>query len=155
MSAATPGDSAVDPPSDPTDREFLVRWYAGLLGGLLPILLLGFLYSALADRLEFVGWALGLGVVWVLALRHGLGAGWPRPRLWGTLALLLALGLGGFSAIERQHHEILDLGFRAVFPRVYHPVATRPGTPAALAGLLALSGGAALVIHGIRQRRAR
>ena len=28
-------------------------WYAGLLGGLLPILLLGFLYSAIADRLLF------------------------------------------------------------------------------------------------------
>ncbi|HYG65734.1 MAG TPA: hypothetical protein VEL74_24330 [Thermoanaerobaculia bacterium] len=147
--------SAASPEIQPAERELLVRWYAGLLGGLLPILLLGFLYSALADRLEFVGWALGLGVVWVIALRHGLGAGWPRPRLWGTLALLLALGLGGFSAIERRHHEILDLGFRAVFPNAYHPVATRPGTAAALAGLLALTGGAALAIHGIRQRRAR
>jgi hypothetical protein len=136
-------------------RDLLVAWYAGLLGGLLPILLLGFLYSALADRLEFVGWALGLAVVWVIVLRQGLGAGWPRPRLWGTLALLLAVGLGGFAAIERAHHEILDLGFRAVFPTAYHPVVTRPGAAAGLAGLLALSGGAALAIHAIRQRRTR
>jgi hypothetical protein len=126
-------------------------WYASLLGGLLPILLLGFLYSALADRLMFVYWALGLGTLWVILLRHGFAAGWPGSRLAGVMALLGALGLAGFAAIEARHHEILDLGFRAVAPGLYHPIATRPATAAAGAAALALIGIVALVLP----RRAR
>ncbi len=50
-------------------------WYGGLLAGLLPILLLGFVYSALADRTVFVLWALVAGALWVVLLRQGLGRG--------------------------------------------------------------------------------
>jgi hypothetical protein len=121
-------------------------WYAGLLGGLLPILLLGFLYSAIADRLLFVYWALGLGTLWVILLRHGFAAGWPAARLAGVMALLGALGLAGFAVIETRHHEILDLGFRAVLPGLYHPVATHPATAAAVAATLVLAGTAALLL---------
>jgi hypothetical protein len=137
------------------DRSLLLRWYTTLLGGLVPILVLGFLYSALADRLAFVYWALALAAAWVVVLRHGLGAGWPGARLAGALGLLLAAGLGGFAAIEKEHHEILDLGFRAVFPGAYHPLATQPATAAALAGLAALVGAAALLTHLVWKRRAR
>ena len=126
-------------------------WYAGLLGGLLPILLLGFLYSAIADRLLFVYWALGLGTLWVILLRHGFAAGWPSARLTGVMALLGALGLAGFAAIEARHHEILDLGFRAVLPGLYHPVATRPATAAVVAGVLALAGTVALLLSARRR----
>ena len=122
-------------------------WYAGLLGGLLPILLLGFLYSAIADRLLFVYWALGLGTLWVVLLRHGFTAGWSGARLAGVMALLGALGLAGFAAIEARHHEILDLGFRAVLPGIYHPIATRPTTAAAVAAALALAGTVALFLR--------
>ncbi len=120
-------------------------WYAGLLGGLLPILLLGFLYSAIADRLLFVYWALGLGTLWVVLLRHGFAAGWPAARRIGVMALLGALGLAGFAVIERRHHEILDLGFRAVLPGLYHPIATRPATAAGAAAVLAVAGAVALL----------
>jgi hypothetical protein len=122
-------------------------WYLGLLGGLLPILLLGFLYSAIADRLLFVYWALGLGALWVILLRHGFAAGWPGTRLAGVMALLGALGLAGFAAIESRHHEILDLGFRAVLPGLYHPVATRPATAAVVAAALAAFGTVALLLR--------
>jgi hypothetical protein len=125
----------------------LRSWYAGLLGGLLPILLLGFLYSAIADRLLFVYWALALATLWVVLLRHGFAAGWPGTRLTGVMALLGALGLAGFAAIEARHHEILDLGFRAVLPGLYHPIATRPATAAAVAGALALAGTVALLLR--------
>ena len=128
------------------ERAFLRSWYAGLLGGLLPILLLGFFYSALADRLAFVGWALVLATAWVLLLRHAFTAGWSPARRIGAMALLGALGLGGFAALEAEHHEILDLGFRAVLPAVYHPIATRPETAAAGAAALALVGAAALLM---------
>lgn len=124
----------------------LRSWYAGLLGGLLPILLLGFLFSAIADRLLFVYWALALGVLWVALLRHGFAAGWPGRRLAGAMALLGGIGLAGFAAIEARHHEILDLGFRAVLPGLYHPIATRPATAAAAAAVLALAGMVALLL---------
>jgi hypothetical protein len=115
-------------------------WYGGIFGGLLPILLLGFLYSAIADRTVFALWALVAGAFWVAALRQGLAAGWGRFRLLATLALVLAAGLAVFAGLEWEHHEILDLGFRAVSPAFYHPLATEPRTAAALAGIFALAG---------------
>jgi hypothetical protein len=129
-------------------------WYGGLLGGLLPVLLLGFGYSALADRTAFVLWALALGIAWTVLLRSGLEAGWPGARLAGTLLLLLALGFAGFAWLEARHHETLDLGFRAVAPGVYHPALTAPRSAGVLAGLL---GAAGLVFSmaGLRRREAR
>jgi hypothetical protein len=68
-----------------------------------------------------------------------LTAGWGRFRLLAALALVLAAGLAVFAVLEWQHHEILDLGFRAVFPTFYHPLATAPRTAGILAGLSALA----------------
>jgi len=115
-------------------------WYGGIFGGLLPILLLGFLYSAIADRTVFALWAVIAGACWVVALRLGLVGGWGRFRLLAALALVLAAGLAAFAGLEQEHHEILDLGFRAVFPGLYRPLATEPGAAAVLAGVFALVG---------------
>jgi hypothetical protein len=115
-------------------------WYGGIFGGLLPILLLGFLYSAIADRTVFALWAIVAGIFWVAVLRRGLAAGWRRFRLLAALALVLAAGLGVFAWLESEHHEILDLGFRAVFPAIYQPLATAPRTAGILAAALALAG---------------
>jgi hypothetical protein len=127
------------------ERALTFSWYGGMLGGLLPVLLLGFLYSALADRTVFVLWALVMGTCWVVVLRQGLSAGWDHLRLLGALALLLAAGLAVFAALEARHHEILDLGFRAVFPKIYHPLATRPRTMGVLAAALGILGVVGLV----------
>jgi hypothetical protein len=127
-------------------------WYGGIFGGLLPILLLGFLYSAIADRTVFALWALVAGAFWVAALRQGLTAGWGRFRLLAALALVLAAGLAAFAGLEWEHHEILDLGFRAVFPSLYRPLATEPGAAAALAGIFALAGITFLPLGWRRQR---
>lgn len=121
-------------------RPPALAWYGGVFGGLLPILLLGFLYSALADRTVFALWALVAGACWVVVLRQGLSLGWGRFRRLAALALVLAAGLGVFAILEWQHHEILDLGFRAVFPAVYHPIATAPRTAAIAAGVFGLLG---------------
>ena len=132
----------------------LLRWYAALLGGILPVLLLGFLYSALADRLDFAGWALLLAALYTAALRQGLQAGWPAPRLAGALALLLAAGTGAFAWIESTHHGILDLGYRAVLPEeIYFPAATSPLVAAAAAGALATAGMAILAGGWLSRRR--
>ena len=123
-----------------TDRSLARGWYGGVIGGLLPVLLLGFLYSALADRTVFVLWALVTGTCWVVLLHRGLSAGWSRTLLLGALALLLAGGFAVFAALESKHHEILDLGFRAVFPGIYQPFATQPRTAGILAAVLGMMG---------------
>lgn len=48
-----------------------IAWYGALTAGLAPILVLGFLASALANRLIFAGWALGCAVVYAGTLRYG------------------------------------------------------------------------------------
>ena len=121
-------------------RSFLIAWYGGLLSGLLPILLLGFLYSALADRTIFAGWALLFALLWTLLLRHGMGAGWPKWRIVGAMLLLFFVAFALFAYLEARHHEILDLGFRAVFPSLYHPVATAPQTAGWAAGVVGVVG---------------
>jgi hypothetical protein len=115
-------------------------WYTGLLAGLLPVLLLGFGYSALADRTVFVLWAFAVAIAWTVVLRQGMEAGLRRPLLAGWLLLLLAAGLAGFAWLELKHHESLDLGFRAVLPGLYHPALTAPRTAGVIAGILGLAG---------------
>ena len=126
-------------------------WYGSLLGGLLPVLVLGFLYSALADRTVFALWALVSGALWVTLLRQGLAAGWPGDRLTGALLLLLAACFAVFANLESAHEKILDLGFRAVFPAVYHPLATRPLTAGILAALLGAAGAGSIIPALIRR----
>jgi hypothetical protein len=128
-------------------------WYGGLLAGLLPILLLGFLYSALADRTIFVLWALVAGALWIVLLRQGLAAGWPAGRRAGSLLLLLAVAFAVFAGLESAHGESLDLGFRAVFPAIYHPLATRAGTAGVLAGVLGIAGAGVLVPALLRRQK--
>ncbi|MEA2605201.1 MAG: hypothetical protein QOF89_6193 [Acidobacteriota bacterium] len=128
-------------------------WYGGLLAGLLPILLLGFLYSALADRTVFVLWALVAAALWVALLRQGLAAGWPGARRAGSLLLLLAAAFAVFAGLESAHAEILDLGFRAVLPAVYHPLATWSGTAGVLAGILGVAGAGVLALALFRKQK--
>jgi hypothetical protein len=135
------------------DRALARAWYGGVLGGLLPVLLLGFLYSALADRTVFALWALVTGTCWVVLLHRALSAGMSRFRLLGALALLLAAGLAVFAALESKHHEILDLGFRAVFPGIYQPFATQPGTMGVLAAFFAMIGAVSLLVPSLPRRQ--
>ncbi len=130
----------------------LLPWYAGLLGGIVPVLLLGFLYSALADRLDFVGWSLVVAALYTAALRQGLAAGWPAARLAGGLGLMLAAAAFAFGRIEAAHQEVLDLGFRAVLPALYTPLATSPRGAGTVAAVLA-AGGLAAFAAALRSRR--
>lgn len=133
-------------------RSFLVAWYGGLLSGLLPILLLGFLYSALADRTIFAGWALLFALLWTLLLRHGMSAGWPKWRIVGAMLLLFFVAFALFAYLESRHHEILDLGFRAVFPSLYHPVATAPQTAGWAAGVVGVLGVLFVLLSFLRSK---
>jgi len=131
-----------------------LRWHLPLVAGLLPLLAVGFLWSALADRTAFAGWALVSGGAYVLLLRRSLEAGWPALRRTAALALLLAACCGWLGALVAAHHEILDLGFRAVLPALYHPLLTAPATVLTLAAVLALAGAVAWAAEAARRRSA-
>jgi hypothetical protein len=136
-------------------RELIRVWYLPLLAGLLPVLLIGFGASALANRLVFAGWALAFGAAYTALTRIGVDRGWDRRARAALLLATLAVAFAVFAGLVRRHHEIFDLGFRAVAPAVYAPVATRPGTAAGLAGALALGAAWQLSTWRVARRRDR
>jgi hypothetical protein len=119
-------------------RELVLAWHLPLLAGLLPVLIIGFGASALANRIVFVGWGLLAGAAYTALVRLGLDRGWDRRARAAALLATLAVAFAAFAGLADRHHEIFDLGFRAVAPALYAPAATRPGTAAGLAGALAI-----------------
>ncbi len=98
-------------------------WFLALGAGWLPAMGIGFTFSALADRLIFVGWGLAAATVYSWALRHGFEVGTPVTfGLLGAAASLLVL-----AWLVARHQGSLDLGYRAFLPGLYHPWISRPG----------------------------
>lgn len=85
-------------------------WHRWLYGGLTPTLLLGFLASAVADRLVFVPWALVAGAAYAFTLHRTFGS-----RRLPALAVL-GLALVGFALLAARHREALALGLAALGP---------------------------------------
>jgi hypothetical protein len=123
-----------------------VVWYAAALLGAGVALLLGFGASASANRIVFAGWGLGLATAWVLMLRWGFARRWPALVTTGRLLLVFGFGLTVFARLEARALEALDLGVRAVFPRLYAPFLTRPQTATSAALGLAVAGALVLVV---------
>jgi|CXWL01.1.fsa_nt_gi hypothetical protein len=116
-------------------------WYFTLVGVILPILLLGFLASALANRIVFAGWAVVSATVLTFVLRRGFES-WRGPlAIAWPAALVLGACLGLFAHLVGRHGEILDLGYRAVFPSWYTPWLTSPRTFGLLGVVAAAFGG--------------
>lgn len=132
------------------ERRFLLTWYAALLAGTLPVLVVGFVGSALADRLVFAVWALAVASLYALVLRWGMGAGWPRVALAGRSLLVLAAGAAAHARLVARHQEELDLAFRAFLPALYHPAATAPRSSVAAAWGLTMGGAALLLAARVR-----
>lgn len=148
---ATPADA----PRRWSRRELVLAWHLPLLAGLVPVLLIGFGASALANRLAFAGWALAAGAVYTAALRIGLDRGWDPAARAAALLAVLSLAFAAFAALVGRHREIFDLGFRAVAPAIYTPAATRPGTAWGLAGACGLAAVWQLSTwRAVRRRRA-
>jgi hypothetical protein len=132
-----------------------LSWYAALLAGVLPVLIVGFLASALANRVVFVGWGVVLALAWTLLLRFGMERGWGAWLLTARLLLVLGVGAAWLSRLVGRHHEELDLGFRAVFPGLYRPDLTDPRSTAGAAVVLGALGAAAIVAARLRPRLRR
>lgn len=86
------------------------RWRRWLLAGLGPTLVVGFLTSAVADRLAFLSWALAAGAAYAFALYRSFTA---RPAL--ALAVLAA-GWVVLGVLAFRHREALGLGIAALMP---------------------------------------
>ena len=154
-SAAQSAGQSVAPAADDgtagaSRRHLVLHWYLPLLAGLLPVLLIGFAASALANRLVFAAWAVALAAAYTALLRFTYDLGWPGRFIAGAALLTLALGFVGFAALVARHQEIFDLGFRAVLPALHRPFLTRPAAPLGLAALLALAGAVRLAWPGRR-----
>lgn len=136
---------------DATARRRWSCWYLPLLAGLVPVLLLGLVTSVLADRLVFAVWAVAVAAVHAALLRFAYDLGWQGYLVAGAALLALGLGFVAYAALVERHHEILDLGFRAFLPALYHPNLTRPAAPLALALVLAAAGAGRLTLGGRRR----
>jgi len=152
--SGTSGDGV---PTAGLRRSLLAYWYAPLFFGLLPVLLCGFVASALANRLAFAGWAIVMAVAHASLLRVTYDVGWAGRIIAGAALITQGLGFVAFAALVERHGEILDLGYRAALPALHHPLLTRPTTYLVLAAVLALAGAVRLSIGpaapGPRSRR--
>ena len=103
-------------------------WRWRLFAGLAPLLSVGFVASALANRLVFVAWALGAGVGYAVASHRAVDLGVPPLGRLAVALTVVAVALVLLGHLIARHREALDLGFRALLPALYHPWLTHPGT---------------------------
>ena len=152
-SEGSPG-SGGDAPDDLTHpwRPAPRGWYASLAAGVFPPLLLGFVASALANRLAFVGWGAVAALGHALLLRAAWQRGWRVPARAALTLAWAALTLLSFASLVARHGEILDLGYRALLWPVYQPVLTAPRAWSSAAALLAAAAAAVTLLARSRAR---
>ena len=140
---ALPTAAAVEP-DGATAATAPRGWRAALAAGVYPPLLLGFLASALANRLAFAGWGLVAAVGHAALLRAAWSRGWSVAARAALTLAWAAVATFSFAGLVERHGEILDLGYRALMWPVYLEALTRPatwhGVAAAGAVLAALAG---------------
>lgn len=131
-----------------------VAWYAALVAGALPILLLGFLASGFADRPLFAVWGLALAALYALLLRRGMQARWGAWVTAGRCLLLLALGAAAWVRLVLRYGEELDLGLRGVLPQYDLAAWARPRPALNAVTALGVAGALAILIgHGFHRVR--
>lgn len=92
------------------------QWYGGLILGTLPLLLLAFLMSTLANRLAFAGWGVATALLYTAVFRQGVAAGWKVRRVLGSALAVLAVAVAGLSGLAAVYREALVLGTGAFLP---------------------------------------
>jgi len=96
---------------------------------------IGWVTSAVANRLVFVGWAFVAAAASAFALRGSWAAGWSRAGVTGATVSVVGLALLVFAALVAREHEAVDLGFRAVWWNAYHPLFTSPAAWGTIGGV--------------------
>ena len=121
-------------------------WYAAVAAGVFPPLVLGFVASALANRLAFVGWGAVVAAGHAALLRAAWSRGWSAAARAALTLGWAALGTLSLAGLVARHGEILDLGYRALLWPVYSGAWTRPGTWQVLAAALAAAAAVAALV---------
>ncbi len=102
-----------EPAYEPVGEVVANRWYRSFLAVAAPLLVVGFLASAAADRLIFAAWAL------LAASAYGLALRWELPRRRIVVAwLVVIVSLAGFAWLAVRHAPELKLGVAAFLPAV-------------------------------------
>ena len=125
------------------------RYRLVLFLGLAPILLIGFLCSALANRTIFAAWSFLVGGLYFATVWFGFRRGWGGWLLGGRMLLVFAAGMALFARLAAREHEDLDLGLRAFAPAIYRPSLSDPRSGVYAAIFFAVCGVLLILIsHG-------
>lgn len=151
--AADPAVAVADPEPATSWSPAPRGWYASLAAGVFPPLLLGFVASALANRLAFAGWGAVAALGHALLLRAAWRRGWSVPARAALTLAWAALTLLSFASLVARHGEILDLGYRALLWPVYQPLLTTPRAWSSGAALFAAAAAGATLLARSRARR--
>lgn len=145
--------SALWVPARPAGDEDPLLWPLLLFSGILPLLLVGFMTSVLANRLVFLGWALAVAAAFVVVLGRGFAWVWHPARHLGGVALVYAGALGWFGYLVGRHQVAFDEGFRALLWDVYRPWVTNDATWYRAAVVLGALGLILVLIGWLKERR--
>jgi len=116
-------------------------WYLSLASGVIPLLVLGFVSSALANRLAFVAWGIAAAALYAVVLRRSFERGTSAGQRLAAPCLVLGAAILCHAWLHHQFGEELGLAFRAFLPKLYHPTLTRPGNAAVVGCGLSLAAG--------------
>lgn len=111
------------PEPDKTEAFDESQWYGGLAAGLLPLLVVGSVASALANAVAFAGWAVLTAFLHAFALRRAFApeeaersrSRWILAAAWAFVVLSwLALAFVYSESLERGAAAFLPAGVRFV-----------------------------------------
>jgi len=138
------------------NRAEVWSWYTSLLAGALPVLVAGFATSVIANRLLFVGWALGVAAAYTLLLRWGFAGDWNGWLLAGRMLLLLAAAVALYGRLLARYWEEFELGWAASFPSFFDASLLRPRTVYTASILLTVMGALQILVgHGAARKTPR
>jgi hypothetical protein len=103
-----------------------VLWYAAILAGALPALVVGFAASAFSNHVLFTLWGLFAASLYTLFLRWGAAAAWNPWFTAGRSLLILAFSTTLLGRLTSRYFGELDAGARAMLGAAYRPAVTAP-----------------------------
>lgn len=115
-------------------------WYAAVLAGALPALIIGSCASFFANKVLFALWGLFAASLYALFLRWGIAAGWNPWFTAGRSLLVLAFSLTLLGRLVARYGDELDVGARAVLGELYRPALTRVQSTYTAAIVVAVAG---------------
>ena len=126
-----------------------LRFRLALFAGLAPILLVGFLVSAIANRTIFAGWGLLVGALYVGLIVIAFRRQWSGWLTAGRAFLVAAGGAALLARLVAREYQEVDLGLQSFAPDLYRAEYTDPRNGVYAAIVLTVCGVLLILIsHG-------